>query len=168
MTEVHASGTSRSSGAPMMQFSNLTRQFKCTNAAVQRKWPIGMTQGSSGTLTRQFRNATLRSSDTLNASIHLEHARIFTFIGFLFYHSGNFCLYQAKVYFNKRKVRSQEIKKLNFVNIQFNHIISSITHPKQFNRMWEAVQVFCFFRAEILPIKSFLYVPVAQINHINT
>jgi hypothetical protein len=68
-------------------------QFRYTNAAVQRKWPIGMTQGSSGALTRQFRNATLRSSDATNASIHLEHAKIFTFVGFLFYHYGNFCLF---------------------------------------------------------------------------
>jgi hypothetical protein len=29
----------------------------------------------------------------------------------------------------------QEIKNLNFVNIQFNHKISSVTHPEQFNRM---------------------------------
>jgi hypothetical protein len=60
---------------------------------------------------------------------------------------------KRKFTLNKRKVRLQEIKKLNFVNIQFNHKISSVTHPEQFNRMWEAVQVLCFFRAEILPIK---------------
>jgi hypothetical protein len=46
---------------------------------------------------------------------------------------------------NKRKVQLQEIKKLNFINIQFNHKISSVTHPEQFNRMWETVQVLCFF-----------------------
>jgi hypothetical protein len=54
---------------------------------------MGMSQGSSGVLTRQFRNTILESSDALNASIHLEHARIFTFVEFLFYHSGNFYLY---------------------------------------------------------------------------
>jgi hypothetical protein len=82
----------------MMQFSNLTRQFKCTNAAVQRKWPIGMIQGSLGALTRQFRNATLGSSDALNTSIHLKYARIFTFVGF-FYHGDNFYLYKEKIHF---------------------------------------------------------------------
>jgi hypothetical protein len=51
---------------------------------------MGMSQDSSGALTRQFRDATPRSSDALNTSIHLEHARIFTFVGFLFYHGGNF------------------------------------------------------------------------------
>jgi hypothetical protein len=60
---------------------------------------------------------------------------------------------KRKFTLNKRKVRLQEIKKLNFVNIQFNHKISSVTHPEQFSCMWEAVQVLCFFRAEILPIK---------------
>jgi hypothetical protein len=54
---------------------------------------MGMSQGSSGALTRQFRNATLGSSDALNASIYLEHARIFRFVEFLFYHGGNFYLY---------------------------------------------------------------------------
>jgi hypothetical protein len=65
---------------------------------------------------------------------------------------------KRKFTLNKRKVRLQEIKKLNFVNIQFNHKINSVTHPEQFSYMWEAVQVLCFF----------LYVPVALVNHINT
>jgi len=33
---------------------------------------------------RQFRNATLGSYDALNATIRLEHARIFTFLVFPF------------------------------------------------------------------------------------
>jgi hypothetical protein len=40
---------------------------------------MGMSQGSSSALTRQFRNGTLGSLDALNASIHLEHTRIFIF-----------------------------------------------------------------------------------------
>jgi hypothetical protein len=54
---------------------------------------MGMSQDSLGALTRLFGNTTLGSSDALNASIHLEHARIFTFVGFLFYHGRNFYLY---------------------------------------------------------------------------
>jgi hypothetical protein len=60
---------------------------------------------------------------------------------------------KRKFTLNKRKVRLQEIKKLNFVKIQFNHNRSSVTHPEQFSCIWEAVQVLCFFWAEILPIK---------------
>jgi hypothetical protein len=169
MREVQASGTSRSSGAPMMQFSNLTRQFKCTNAAVQRKWPIGMTQDSSGALTRQFRNATLRSSVALNASIHHEHARIFTFVWFIFTTVEISIYTKWKFTLNKRKVRLQEIKRLNFVKIQFDHNRSSVTHPKQFSCMWEAVEVLCFFsKRKSYRLKSFLYVMFAQVNHINT
>jgi hypothetical protein len=60
-----------------------------------------MTQGSSGALTRQFRNATLGSSDIQNAIVHLEHARIFAFVGFICYHDGNFSLYLGKVHFEQ-------------------------------------------------------------------
>jgi hypothetical protein len=60
---------------------------------------------------------------------------------------------------NKRKVRLQKIKKLNFVKIQFNHNRSLVTHPEQFSCMWEEVQVLCFFRAEILPIKIIFICP---------
>jgi hypothetical protein len=60
---------------------------------------------------------------------------------------------KQKFTLNKRKVRLQEIKKLIFVKIQFNHNRISVTHPEQFNRMWEVVQVLCFFLAEIRPIK---------------
>jgi hypothetical protein len=62
-----------------------------------------MTQGSSGALTRQFRNAILRSLVALDAPIHLEHARIFTFVVIIFYHSGNFNLYKVEVYFEQEE-----------------------------------------------------------------
>jgi hypothetical protein len=60
---------------------------------------------------------------------------------------------KRKFTLNKRTVWLQQIKNLNFIKIQFNHNTSSVTHPEQFNCMWEAVQVLCFFWAEILPIK---------------
>jgi hypothetical protein len=129
------------------------RQFTCTNMAVQRTWLMGMTQGNSGALMRQLRITTLGSLDALNATIHVEHTRIFTVFGFLFYHGGNFSLYWAKLTLNKREVQLQQTKKLFVVKVPFEQNRSSATHSKKFNCMWEAVQVLCFFRGEILPIK---------------
>jgi hypothetical protein len=68
---------------------------------------------------------------------------------------------KRKFTLNKRKVRLQEIKKLNFVNIQVDHKISSVTHPEQFSYIWEAVQVLFFSERKFYPLKSFLYIPVA-------
>jgi hypothetical protein len=106
---------------------------------------MGMSQSSLDALTRQFRNATLGSSDALNASIHLEHTRIFTFVEFLFTTVEISIYTKRKFTLNKRKVRLQQIKKLNFVEIQFNHNRSSATHSEHFSCMSKAVQVFYFF-----------------------
>jgi hypothetical protein len=71
---------------------------------------------------------------------------------------------KRKFTLNKREVRLQRIKKLNFVNFQFNNNRSSVTHPEQFSCMWEAVQVFYFFRAEIQVIITIFICPSCTIK----
>jgi hypothetical protein len=61
----------------------------------------GECAGSSGALTRQFRNATPKILDALNASVHLKNMLEVLFLSDLFYHGQNFTLYRPEVHFEQ-------------------------------------------------------------------
>jgi hypothetical protein len=61
----------------------------------------GECAGSSGALTRQFRNATPISLDALNSIVHLKNTLEVLFLLDFFYHGQNFTLYRVEVHFEQ-------------------------------------------------------------------
>jgi hypothetical protein len=94
---------------------------------------MGMSQGSSSALTRQFRNGNLGSSDALNALIPLEHTRIFIFLSILLSRQKINLIPSGSSL--KAEVQLRQIKNLLLDGFWFEQHSSSITHTEKFSCM---------------------------------